>query len=153
VTTTPPEPNSDHDPNDLVPVPPPHNTSDEDEHDLVNASVVEASSFPLSKTGIAAWVLVASITLLMFTLVAYSQLFPEQEIGGDASPSELMTLQMQGKLIVGQKQLAALTEAPQTDLSESLPKEFNTGSYEQRLCYAILKGELEGPDAALQQLF
>ena len=153
MTTTPPEPNSDHDPNDLVPVPPPHNTSDEDEQDLVNASVVEASSFPLSKTGIAAWVLVASITLLMFTLVAYSQIFPEQEIGGDASPSELMTLQMQGKLIVGQKQLAALTEAPQTDLSESLPKEFNTGSYEQRLCYAILKGELEGPDAALQQLF
>lgn len=152
MTTTPPEPNSDHDPNDLVPLPPTPDSADADEHDLVNASVVEATSFPLSKTGFVAWAVVASITLLMFALVAYSQIFPEQKIGGDASPSELMTLQMQGKLIVGQEQLAALAETPQADSSQSLPKQFNSGSYEQRLCYAILKGELEDADAALQQL-
>ena len=106
MTTTPPDPNSDHDPNDLVPLSPTTYSSDADEHDLVNASVVEATSLPLSTTGFVAWAVVASITLLMFGLVAYSQIFPEQKIGGDASPSELMTLQMQGKLIVGQVQLA-----------------------------------------------
>ena len=63
-----------------------------------------------------------------------------------------MTMQMQGKLIVGQEQLAAIADAPQTDSSQSLPEQFNTGSYEQRLSYAILKGELEGPQVATEQL-
>lgn len=152
MTTTPPEPDSGQDPNDLVPLPTTDALSDGDENELVEAAIVEASSFPLSKTGIAAWLLVGSVTLLMFSLVAYSQLFPEQEIGGDASPSELMTLQMQGKLIVGQEQLLALADGPPTDTSQSLPEQFDSGSYEQRLCYAILKGELEGPDTVNEQL-
>jgi membrane protease YdiL (CAAX protease family) len=152
VTTTPPESDPDHDPNDLVPLPQTRVHSDEDEHELVDASLVEARSFPLSKTGIVAWTVVLSVTLLIFSLVTYSQIFAEQEIGGDASASELMNLQMQGKLIVGQQQIMALDKTLQTDLSNSLPEELNTGSYEQRLCYAILKGELEGPNAAIEQL-
>lgn len=152
MTINPTEPDSDHDPHDLVPLPASPTSSDEHENDLVEASIVKANSFPLSKTGIAAWLLVTSITFLMFTLVAYSQLFPEQEIGGDATSGELMTMQMQGKLIVGQEQLAAIADAPQTDSSQSLPEQFNTGSYEQRLSYAILKGELEGPQVATEQL-
>ena len=152
MTTTPPDPDSGQDPNDLIPLPSTDILSDADGDELVEASIVEASSFPLSKTGIAAWILVGSITLLMFSLVAYSQLFPEQKIGGDASSSELLTLQMQGKLIVGQEQLLAFAGEPPGDTNQSLPEQFDTGSYEQRLCYAILKGELEGPEAVNEQL-
>ena len=73
----------------------------------------------------------------------------EEKIGGDASPLDIMQVQLQGKFIVGQQELAKA--APGTP-PPPLPAELDAGCYEQRICYSIILNEVESPTEALEYL-
>lgn len=121
---------------------------------IVEADLVQRSAFrkPGSKlrfSGVVSWFVVLVITGLLVTLVAYQQFFKSDQIGGDATPMDLMPIQMQGKLVVAQNSLSGVQGSASTSV---LPPSMNSGPYEQRLCYSILLNEVQGPDAAIEHL-
>ena len=104
---------------------------------------------PLSISGYISWMVVLALTLGITSLVATTQFLAEEEIGGDASSMDLMQIQLQGKFVVGQQELAkAAPGAPPTQL----PAELNAGCYEQRICYSIILNEVESSSEALDYL-
>ena len=137
----------------------------------------------LSIGGWISWIVIAAFTVFILANTTLQQ-FGEKEVATEASASDLMQVNLQAKMIVGQKSLlkAAAMVSPveeKNDVSEvqaaedgaevkgdqadevtakpfELPKQdlsmLDTGSYEQRLCYAALENELDGPEAALEYL-
>jgi len=116
--------------------------------DQVNSSQL-AYQRPLSTSGYISWLVVAALTLGICSLVATTQLMSEDQIGGDAGPMDLMPIQLQGKVIVGQQEL--VKSAPGA-VAPALPDQLDTGCYEQRICYSILLNEVESPSDALDYL-
>ncbi len=137
-------------------IPDPDNGSPYQSPEVYEAELVEPYSpppkpkpQPLSLSGYISWFIVGALTLGIFSLVAAGQMMTEEKVGGDAGPIDLMQVQLQGKFIVGQQELAkAAPQAPPT----LLPTELDSGCYEQRICYAILSNEIKNPTEALDYL-
>ena len=141
----------------------------------------------LSFSGWISWIVIAAFTIFILGNTTLQQ-FGEKEVATEASGSDLMHVNLQAKMIVGQKSLlsAAVMVAPaqekdnldaeqvatdgEGDETEEIGAEteevraerlklpaqnlsmLDTGSYEQRLCYAALENETKGPQAALDYL-
>ena len=121
--------------------------SDSHLHPVLAKSIVDHDSLvKLSWSGYLAWAFVLSLTGMMIGLVAIGQFMTTQKVGGDASPADLMQIQMQGKMLVGQEQMFP------GQAKASLTPELDSGPYEQRICYSILVNEIEGPTEALKHL-
>lgn len=105
----------------------------------------------LSIGGLVSWLVVGLLTLILTTLVLVGQLTQQGELGGDASPGDLMAFQIQARALVGQRQLPKfLGMGMASDVQ--LPEELDQGCYEQRLGYAILTNEFAGAAAAQSYL-
>ena len=134
--------------------PPNENTFLPPEQEIVTATVVSeepASPAPqgLSSGGIVAWVVVVLAVFALVSLVALQQLDQAAQVGGDATDADLMQIQIQTKLLVGQGNLDQLLPVPKEDkLEVQVPAEVDAGCYEQRLVYAVLKNEFEGTESA-----
>ena len=106
-------------------------------------SVVLRERQSLSTGGIIAWCVIALVTLTMVYLTIASKSLAEQSTV--ASKGDLFPVQMQGKVFVGQRELAGAAQAEQLET-------LDTGTYEQRLGQRILVNELLGSEAAAEQL-
>ena len=177
---------------------------DENEEDIVDAEVVgsgfESPTFKqegaydspegplvtkerLRASGYFSWLVVIALTAMMVALTSISQ-FGEQE-PHETTISDLMQINLQAKVLVGQKVFAESAVAPAepaepteqagsdvpgedasqergqeqegTDSSESttkipVPEALDDGTYEQRLCYAIILNEIYGPQKSKDYL-
>ena len=104
---------------------------------------------PLSIGGMLAWMVVIALTLILVSLVAFEQFSKASQIGGDAQHSDLMQVEIQSKVVIGQNNLNKVLPVADGDLPPTkIPDELDAGCYEQRLIYASLKSELEGPKSA-----
>ena len=107
----------------------------------------------LSAGGIIAWIAVVLVVLSLVSLVAIGQFSQAAKVGGDATGADLMPVEIQSKMVIGQNNLDQLIPIPKEQVPEiEAPADVDTGSYEQRLVYASLKNELEGPESALEYL-
>lgn len=119
------------------------------ESESLSKSAPQPQPRPLSLSGFFAWLIVGGLTLGILSLVATTQLMTEEEVGGDAGPIDIMPVQLQGKFVVGQQELAKnVPGSPPT----AIPPELGAGCYEQRICYSILLNEVENPTEALEYL-
>lgn len=108
-----------------------------------------SSSRPLTIGGLLAWLLVITLTTLLVLLVAFDQFAAAGHVGGDAKKSDLMQVEIQSKVVVGQDNLSKFLPAQQGGMpAAQIPSELDAGCYEQRLVYASLKSELEGAESA-----
>ena len=133
----------------------------------------------LSFGGWISWIVIAAFTIFILGNTTLQQ-FGEQETSTEASASDLMQINLQAKMLVGQKAIldTALLAAPMaegdhdensdngddgdeavdggapdaSELQDLDLSALDTGSYEQRLCNAALKNEVEGPEASLEYL-
>lgn len=119
------------------------------EADLIRTAPPSKPRRGLSLSGMFAWAVVFALTLFLVTLVAYAQFSVTEEIGGDATPMDLMQIQLQGKMVVAQKRLATMQGQ---DMTSALPENMDSGPYEQRLCFSILLNELNGPSDAIEHI-
>jgi membrane protease YdiL (CAAX protease family) len=147
-----PQSNSEEQPSNLAPYASPRLVQTDQADDLVDAELIQVNPPRLSWGGIAAWSFVILITVFLFMNVAYSQVATKPQVGGDASPKDLMQVQLQAKAIVGQKRMGELSGQPLPESTNQVPEGLDEGPYEQRLCYAILVSEIEGPAAAIEYL-
>ena len=108
--------------------------------------VVDDSYKPLSWSGFLAWAFVLGLSGFMIAIVAIGQYQVSREVGGDAAPADLMQIQVQAKVLVGQESIAP------GQAQNMLAPELDSGSYEQRICYSVLVNELKGPTEALEHL-
>lgn len=133
-----------------------------------DASLNTATPTRLSFGGWISWIVIAAFTVFILGNTTLQQ-FGEKEASTEASAGDLMQVNLQAKMIVGQKSLLATAtllapeetqdeaegenaEADAFELPEQDLSALDAGSYEQRLCYAALKNEVEGPEAALKYL-
>ena len=123
--------------------------SDVVEADLIWSATENKPRSSLSLSGWFAWLVVCGVTLLMVSLVAYSQFSVTADVGGDATEMDLMPIQLQGKLAVAQKNLTAMQGQP---APTPLPPTMDSGPYEQRLCFSILLNEMNGPAEAIEHM-
>ncbi len=143
------------------------------EADLPTASEVRKHE-PLTRSGWLAWAVIVLVTLGMFALTAIAQSMLAKEGSNEASAADLMPIEMQGKMLVGQKNFLRTVSSsdemddpsPGEDAHEGndnrevtdfqtatqLPDQLDVGSYEQRLCFALLLNELEGVERAKEHL-
>lgn len=117
--------------------------------DLVESPNEPSTRPNLSFSGWFAWLFVLLFTTVIVSLVAFQQFTSADQVGGDLEPKELMPIQLQGKMIVAQKQLSAMQQGA---AASSLPPSMDSGPYEQRLCYTVLLNELDGAADALEHL-
>jgi len=86
-------------------------------------------------------------------LVAVQQVGQATEVGGDATDADLMQAEIQTKMLVGQGNIDKVLPIPKGEVPElKVPEEVDAGCYEQRLVYASLKNEVEGPESAREYL-
>jgi membrane protease YdiL (CAAX protease family) len=112
-------------------------------------SIGPRGSRPLSIGGVLAWIVILTLTTLLVLLVAFEQFSAAKQVGGDAEKSDLMQVEIQSKVVVGQNNLSKILPAPDGGMPPTeIPSELDAGCYEQRLVYASLKSELEGPESA-----
>ncbi|MFK7768845.1 MAG: lysostaphin resistance A-like protein [Mariniblastus sp.] len=113
---------------------------------LASTTANDESLVRLSWSGYLAWAFVLSITGFMIAIVAIGQFNTTQQVGGNASANDLMQIQLQGKMLVGQEHMfPGQAEA-------ALTPELDSGPYEQRICYSILINEFKGPTDAIEHL-
>jgi len=120
--------------------------------DLVQVDLVRIKPQRLSWSGKLAWAFVIGATVYMFSMVAHWQVTTKPKVGGDASSKDLMQIQLSGKALVGQRNFLQSQGQPIPENANTVPDQFDSGGYEQRLCYAILVNEVEGTDEALEYL-
>ena len=114
---------------------------------------LDPGSHRLSLGGLIAWITVILVVLSLVTLVALDQVGQATKVGGDATQADLMQVDVQSKMVIGQNNLDKVLPIPEDEMAEiEVPAEVNAGSYEQRLVYASLKNELEGPESAREYL-
>jgi membrane protease YdiL (CAAX protease family) len=144
-----PPPLPDEDPNSLLPhyAAPAHNASE-----IVAADLIKIRPQQLSFSGYVSWAAVIGMTTLLFSVIGYSQIFTAPAVGGDANSLDLMQIQLQGKALVGQRCFLESQGQEIPESAKTVPPILDAGSYEQRLCYAILLSEIEGPSKALEYL-
>ncbi len=148
---------------------------------VVEATLIDgdSSAVRLSASGLVSWIVVAIITLGIVGLVAAGQKETAKEVGGDASRSELVQVELTGKMLVGGKHLPSLAkqweqdakgdrkdevESAESEAAEPAEtdaivdqiqptlEQLNTGTYEQRLAYVILTREIAGLEQASSEL-
>ncbi len=147
-----PSPPPNDDPHVLLPQYAAPAANESDMSDIVVAELIKIQPYRLSPSGYLSWGFVIAISGLLFSMVGYSQIFTEPSVGGNASSTDLVQIQFQGKALVGQRRFLESQGQPIPESVETVPAELDTGSYEQRLCYAILLSEIEGPAVALDYL-
>ena len=91
------------------------------------------------------WFVIIGVTLVLFLMTAYLQLFGQTD-STTISQSELMQVNLQGRLLVAQSEFAPV------GVNEMSLDQFNMGPPEQRFCYAILLNEFDGADAAFDEI-
>ncbi len=131
--------------------PAPHDSENEID-DLVEADLVKIRTRKLSWSGKIAWVLIVVATCFMFFRIAYDQVTTAPQVGGDATSKDLMPVQLNAKGLVGQRNFLESQGQPIPEPAQTVPDELDSGSYEQRLCYAIMVNEVEGSDKAAEYL-
>lgn len=96
-----------------------------------------------------AWILiVAAVTLI----VVVRQFAPQQKAPeGDLERGELVMSELMGRYIIGVKEFLRITGEEIKDV-ETLLDKFPAKTVPEHLCLAILKGEVNGPRAALDHL-
>ena len=145
------EPYPADDPSVPNPFLPPENSIEVVE--LVSEGIMVPNPQRLSLAGVFAWIAVAVMVFCWVALVAVQQFSQATQVGGDATQTDLMQVEIQTKILVGQDNLDRFLPVPEGDeYKAELPPEVDAGCYEQRLVYASLKNELEGPDSALDYL-
>ena len=90
----------------------------------------------------ASWILIVFLTLFLFATTVYEQFNPSASVG-DASAGDLMQINLQAKMMVGQNAIAP---------PAVLPPELDTGPPEARWCFSILTGEFDDTETALKHL-
>ena len=121
--------------------------------EIVDDNLMVPNPQRLSIGGVFAWAAVALVVVGLVTLVAVQQLGQATKVGGDATQADLMQVEIQTKIIVGQSNLDQLLPVPEGGMPKTeIPPEVDSGCYEQRLVYASLKNELEGPESAREYL-
>ncbi len=107
----------------------------------------------LSPGGILAWLVVGLAVFSLIALVAVEQFNQASQVGGDATEADLMQVEIQTKVLVGQSNIDRILPVSEEDMLEpQVPEEVDAGCYEQRLVYASLKNEFEGPSSASDYL-
>ena len=126
---------------------------DPGEAKVVDDNLMVSNPQRLSIGGIIAWVAIATVVCALVTLVAIGQFNQATKVGGDATQADLMQVDIQTKILIGQGNLDQLVPIPKDDIPETkVPTDVDSGCYEQRLVYASLKNEIEGPDSAREYL-
>ena len=121
--------------------------------ELVDRDYMTPNPQRLSVGGVVAWLAIALAVTSLVLLVALQQFNQAAEIGGDATEADLMQAEIQSKLVIGQGNLGKILPVPEGDVpGPVLPEEADAGCYEQRLVYASLKNEIEGPESAREYL-
>jgi len=139
----------------------------------------------LSLSGWISWIVIAAFTVFILGNTTLQQ-FGEHEVSTEASVGDLMQVNLQAKMIIGQKELVegVLASVP-AEVTEEIPggedvdedvdegevgdeltealggielppaadmSMLDAGAYEQRLCYAAILNEVNGPEASLEYL-
>ena len=121
--------------------------------ELAGQDFMEPNPQRLSVGGIVSWLTVALAVFSLVLMVAVQQLSQATEVGGDATDADLMPSEMQTKMLIGQGNLDKVLPVPEGGVPEpAVPDEIDAGCYEQRLVYASLKNEIEGPENAREYL-
>jgi len=121
--------------------------------EIASEEIVVLDRRKLSWLGSAAWAAVALVVFSLVALVATEQLSQATKVGGDATQADLMQVEIQSKIVVGQSNLDQLIPIPEGSMPETpVPEEVDAGCYEQRLVYASIKNELEGTESAQDYL-
>ena len=121
--------------------------------ELAGQDFMEPNPQRLSVGGIVSWLTVALAVFSLVLMVAVQQLSQATEVGGDATDADLMPSEMQTKMLIGQGNLDKVLPVPEGGVPEpAVPDEIDAGCYEQRLVYASLKNEIEGPESAREYL-
>ncbi|MEM7782616.1 MAG: hypothetical protein AAF623_04625, partial [Planctomycetota bacterium] len=108
----------------------------------------------ISLSGFFSWVVIISVTIGLCLLASFSLFTVVESEVSDASAIELFPVQMQGKMLLGQRELAEMAGARQEG-KEAIGQTINSidnGGYEQRLAVAILKNEFSDAETALDYL-
>lgn len=150
IPVNPPPP--DEDPHALLPQYTAPTYDDSEQSDVVDADLIRIRPQQLSLSGYVSWAFVITVSLVLFSLVFFQQVFTAPIIGGDATSTDLLSIQLQGKALVGQKRFLESQGLEIPESAKTVPPELDAGPYEQRLCYAILLSEIEEPQAALDYL-
>ena len=121
--------------------------------EVVTESTMTPNPQRLSAGGIIAWITVFVVVCGLVALVALQQVDQATKVGGDATQADLMQVEVQSKMTVGQSNLDKFLSIDEGDLPDiDAPEDVDSGCYEQRLIYASLKNELEGPESAREYL-
>ena len=121
--------------------------------ELADRDYMEPNPQPLTLGGIISWLMIGLAVTSLVLLVAVQQLSQATEVGGDATDADLMQAEIQTKMLVGQNNLDKVLPVSEEEVPEQpIPEEIDAGCYEQRLVYASLKNEVEGPESAREYL-
>lgn len=115
-------------------------------------SLVVPEVVPFKKSRFGLWFLAwPMLVLLIGFLVMQPFLVEEDEISEPDSYLEVSALEVQGRYVVGTAHFPQMDDAQREELYAS-SEQMNTGSWESRLCYAVMSGELVGAEEALTNL-
>ena len=121
--------------------------------ELADQDYMKPNPQRLSAGGIVSWLMIALAVSSLVLLVAVQQFNQATEVGGDATDADLMQAEIQTKMLVGQGNLDKILPIPPEQVTEPVvPEEVDAGCYEQRLVYASIKNEVEGPESAREYL-
>ena len=118
---------------------------------MVVPKVVPPIRQPLSLGGWISWLTITFAVLGLSGMILLTQLWDDPESKGDASSTDLLQVQIGAKSLIAQNNLdRVLAGSPPSNLG--VDSSLDSGCYEQRLCYTILRNEIEGPETALADL-
>ena len=145
---------SNDNPNSPDPRPPagPGGEPSDDANEPVRGVAVDAppadpsSGFGMSVSVVVSWMVIVGLTLFLAGNVLLQQLSPP--VQQEFLATDVMNVALFGKIALGQSKLAPNDKQALIDQMA----QFKSGSVEQRWGYAILLNELEGPEAALEQM-
>ena len=126
----PPLPNED--PHSLVPHYAPPANHDPEESEVVVADLIKTGAQRLSLSGYVSWAGVIAMTSALFLVVGFSQVLTPPAVGGDATKTDLMPIQWQGKALVGQKRFLESQGQEVPESAKTVPLPMDSGSYGYR---------------------
>ncbi len=111
---------------------------------------LDAVPVPAPRRGwpVVAWLIILSLVGYLVYRNATHAVVRE----GERSTAWLLTVQSQGRYLVGVARLAELLGQKSPDLAETARTNMDQGPYSQRLRYAVVAGELAGPARAREAL-
>ena len=121
---------------------------DDPRDDSTFISTANEPSERLSILGWISWAFILFVTFGIVALTAASQYADSQDETATASTADLMQIELQAKMLVGQSNLPF----GNSKMKLEVPAEMNAGTYEQHVAYVVLVSEIEGPDKAMPAL-